>query len=157
MNVKTKRAIAVVELVIVIALVVWALYPRSIDQALGIDREAVTQVQVSLSGVGARQGEEQTFTLSPGDPGCEALLSLLSSQRYIPIYLDKDTRTASLDYEVQLTFFQGEAAYAMNFSGDKPIWFVGSGMRDRSFRTSGGEAFQQEILDLVRKQVQSAA
>ena len=148
MNVRTKRIIAVFELVIVIALIAWALCPRSIDQALGIDREAVTQVHVTLTG----QEETREVTLNPDDPAYGELLALLEEQTYIPLYLDKDNRSVILDYEGNLTFYQGEAAYGMTFSGDKPIWFVGSGMRDRSFRTAGGEAFQQEILDFLLAQ-----
>lgn len=152
MNVRTKRIVAVFELVIVIALILWFLCPRGIDQALGIDQEAVTQVHVTLTGAGEKEGDNRELTLTPDDPAYGELMTLLSYQKYIPLYLDKDNRAVTLDYEVTLTFLQGEGAYSMTFSGDKPIWFVGSGMRDRSFRTSGGEAFQQEILDFLLAQ-----
>lgn len=150
MNVRTKRIIAVFELVIVIALIVWALCPRSIGQALGgsFDQEQVTQVQAVLT----KDGVSRDIFFSPDDPAYEALMTLLSSQKYVPIYLDKDTRYVTLEYDVILAFRQEGADHTMHFSGDDPIWFTGSDVRDRSFRTSGGEAFQQEILDFLLAQ-----
>ena len=150
MNPRTKKILlfALAVVLILVAVVIWIRYPRTFDQAMGIDREAVNQVHVTLTG----QGGNRELTILPAATAYGELMALLEEPSYIPLYLDKGNRTMTLDYEVSLSFLQGEEAYGMTFSGDKPIWFVGSGMRDRSFRTSGGEVFQQEILDFLLEQ-----
>lgn len=150
MSRRTKHIIAVFALVIVIALAAFALWPRTLEQALGgrFNWAETTEVIVDLNSLNHDEGN-MTLIFTPDEERCEGLVDLLTSRRYIPIYLNDNTREITLDYTMHITFSQPDATYCLDMSGADVIWFSGSDVRDHSYRTAGGEAFQREILDYL--------
>lgn len=150
MTQKTKRTIAVIELVIVVALVAYFFLPRHFDGAMSgnFDRETVTAVQVVLTGRGDQEDGREA-AIQPGTPAYEELIALLDSKQYQPYYVGEGPRTPSLPYTAELTFTTPGGEYAIAFCGDLAMDFTGSDVRPRTFRVSDSEAFQQELLEFL--------
>ena len=78
-----KHKIALVELVVFVAIVIWFLGPRSLDRTIGdFDPAAVTEVQAQLTAFNGQEG--RAVTLSQGEAAFDQLLTLLESKKYIP-------------------------------------------------------------------------
>ena len=148
MNPRTKRILIAAGLAVAVGLI-WLLFPRTLDQAMGgdFDRTEVLSVQALLMS----RGESKEVTIDPKDPACQELLTLLDSRRYVRTP-PRQWQEITLAYHVILAFGTEGADHCMDFTGDDGMRFYGSHVRDRWFRTPGGEAFQQEILDLLLAQ-----
>lgn len=146
-----KHKIALVELVVFVAIVIWFLGPRSLDRTIGdFDPAAVTEVQAQLTAFNGQEG--RAVTLSQGEAAFDQLLTLLESKRYIPYYLDQDAqRSVTLGYRVDLTFSQGEASYTLSLTGDRAIVMGGDG-GTRTYQVTDSDAFQQSVLDFLLEQ-----
>lgn len=146
-----KHKIALVELVVFVAIVIWFLGPRSLDRTIGdFDPAAVTQIQADLTAF--QGGEGRTLTFSQGEPAFSQLMDLLQSKRYIPYYLDQDAqRSVTLGYCVDLTFSQGEASYTLSLTGDRAIVMGGDG-GTKTYQVTDSDAFQQSVLDFLLEQ-----
>lgn len=146
-----KHKIALVELVVFVAIVIWFLGPRSLDRTIGdFDPAAVTQIQADLTAF--QGGEGRTLTFSQGEPAFSQLMDLLQSKRYIPYYLDQDAqRSVTLGYRVDLTFSQGEASYTLSLTGDRAIVMGGDG-GTKTYQVTDSDAFQQSVLDFLLEQ-----
>ena len=146
-----KHKIALVELVVFVAIVIWFLGPRSLDRTIGdFDPAAVTQIQADLTAF--QGGEGRTLTFSQGEPAFSQLMDLLQSKRYIPYDLDQDAqRSVTLGYRVDLTFSQGEASYTLSLTGDRAIVMGGDG-GTKTYQVTDSDAFQQSVLDFLLEQ-----
>ena len=93
MNPRTKRTLTVTVVVVLVAALVWFLYPRSFAQAMGrsFDPENTCTVQAVLRKGGSSAIE---VTLSPEDPAYGELMALLVVFR--PQRIRATSRTPSL-------------------------------------------------------------
>ena len=146
-----KHKIALVELVVFVAIVIWFLAPRSLDRTIrDFDPAAVTEVQAQLTAFNGQEG--RAGTPSQGEAAFDQLLSLLDSKKYIPYYLERDAqRSIALDYKVQLHFTQGAADYTYTFSGDRAIDLTGDGAA-KTYQVTDSDVFQQSVLDFLLEQ-----
>lgn len=150
----TKHKIALVEIVIVILLAVWIFSPKSFQSAMGYDFDPaqVTAVTAVLSG-----DQEIHVDLDEADPAIGELMTLLESSRYRPQGDGGQPQERGLDYRVTLFLRQESKVYTITFSGGDQMDFRGSGEEGiRAFRPTEGLPFQQEILDLLLEQTQTA-
>ena len=150
MNPRTKRTLTVTVVVVLLAVLVWFLYPRSFQQAMGrtFDPENICSVQAILHEKGGPMTE---ITLSPEDPAYEELVSLLESKKYV-CTPGREWREITLDYSVTLAFGWEGGDSCLDFTGEDAMRFYGSHERERWYRVSGAQAFQQDVLDLLLAQ-----
>ena len=142
-------------LAICAALLIWSEAPRSFSYASGIDPAEIVAVDIYLLAVEAENS--WWTTLPPDDPAFTALWDKLDSEKYYPLVTENVPKALHmpggghgihLDYEVNLFFrSRGEPPHHISIDGWEGIqmgrWF---------YRTSGGLAFQQELLDLLLAQ-----
>lgn len=152
MKKKTKRLIAVLELIVVIPLLLWFFCPRTFSWACGqsYDRAGLTGVSVTTSAANQSVDSTQTLTLTPGSEECDRLLDLLESRRYVPLYSEEEWDTLTLSYVIDIELTTEKGICTVSFSADSPIHFTddkGERIHD-VFRVSGGD-FQKEVLALV--------
>ena len=150
MNPRTKRILTMAIVVVLVAALVWFLYPRSFAQAMGrtFDRESTCTVQAVLRKGGSSMIE---VTLSPEDPAYGELMALLESKKYV-CTPDREWQEVTLDYSVTLAFGREGGDNCLDFTGEDAMRFYGSHEKERWYRVSGAQAFQQEILDLLLAQ-----
>jgi len=140
--------IALLELAIVVAILVYALAPRGLERATGgvYDRSAVTAVAVEMTA--ANQGvedQDHTLTLTPGTAECDGLLDLLE-RRYIPYYLDHDWEESIRSYAVVVTITTAEGECTVSFTENDPIRMTSTALdRPKTYRIWNG-TFQGETL-----------
>ena len=82
--------IGLLELAIVVAVLLYALAPRSLERAtVGVyDRDAVTAVEVEMTAANQDvEDQDHRLTLTPGTAECDGLLDILE-RHYTPYYLD---------------------------------------------------------------------
>ena len=157
MNPRTKKILlaALAVVLILVAVVVWTSYPRTFDQAMGrgFDRDRVTHVTAFFTPI---ENEEDTIRieLSPDDPAYEDLLTLLDSQKYHPNF-DQYSQSMTIGV-IFILFIQEDGPWNMYFTGNERMQFLPHTGKEASYSTPGGEAFQQEILDLLLEQAQTA-
>lgn len=147
MTQEKKRKIAVVELIVMVALVAWAIFPRPLERAMGgdFDPAQLTAVQVVL-----RNGDEKReAAFTPGTTDCDIVMGLLTAHKYIPLYLENNAIGYSLDWKVDILFQQGEDTYSLTFTGDDVTEMTNNQDRTRSFRTSVGVTFQQDVVNAL--------
>ena len=149
MNPRTKRWLLAAEVLILAVLALWVLYPRSLNQVMGrdFDREEILQVQATLANMDMDTGGIREVFLTPDDPAYEELMTLLDGQTYRFPGLASRSREITLDHTVRLTFAQNAAHWEYSFTGADDIQ-----IGDRTFHARDGEAFQQEVLDLLLAQ-----
>lgn len=154
---KRTKTVWVLVLAACIAFLCWAFYPRTFERALGGPTHMITRIEATLTPdpTGQSRQEYYSVTLTPDDKDFESLLYLLGNRRYIPLYPSGGSRFITMDYIVDIGFcladINGPDAYrvsGIHLTGDQSIQI---GRRD--YRTSGSEAFQQEVLDLLLAQV----
>lgn len=149
MNPRTKRGLTIAVLLVLLAALVWFLYPRRFDQAMGktFDPQEVVSVQAIL------HGSETLLevTLSPEDPAYEELLTLLESKKYVRTP-GREWQEITLDYSVILAFGREGGDNCLDFTGEDAMRFYGSHEGERWYRVSGAQAFQQKVLDLLLAQ-----
>ena len=97
--------IGLLELAIVVAVLLYALAPRSLERATGgvYDRAAVTAVEVEMTA--ANQGvedQDHRLTLTPGTAECDGLLDILE-RHYTPYYLDTNWEENIRSYAAVIT------------------------------------------------------
>jgi hypothetical protein len=147
MNPRTRYIIAVCELLIVVGVVLYFFFPRTLDQALRgqFDRSQVTEIQALIVPYG-ENGEERRVTLTPGTDAYDDFLALLDTYHYSPYYLDTEDREEGLDAQVTITFTQDESTYTISLTGDQAIDMSGTDLSVKTYRTRGGIPFQEDIL-----------
>ncbi|MGM9565427.1 hypothetical protein [Evtepia sp.] len=153
MNPRTKKILlfALAVVLILAAVVVWTSYPRTFDQAMGrgFDRDRVTHVTAFFTPL--KTGEDSIrIELSPDDPAYEDLLALLDSQEYHPNF-DQYSQSMTIG-GIFISFIQEDGPWNMYFTGNERMQFLPHTGKDAFYSTPGGEAFQQEILDLLLAQ-----
>lgn len=150
MNPRTKRTMTIAVVVVLLAALVWFLYPRSFAQAMGktFDPENTCSVQAILHEKGGPMVE---ITLSPEDPAYEELIALLESKKYV-CTPGREWQEITLDYSVTLAFGREGGDNCLDFTGEDAMRFYGSHEKERWYRVSGGQAFQQDVLDLLLAQ-----
>ena len=155
MNPRTKRTLIVTVVVVLVTALVWFLYPRSFAQAMGrtFDRESTCTVQAVLRKGGSSMIE---VTLSFEDPAYGELMALLESKKYV-CTPGREWQEVTLDYSVTLAFGREGGDNCLDFTGEDAMRFYGSHEKERWYRVSGAQAFQQEILDLLLAQPYTAS
>ena len=150
MNPRTKRTLTIAIVAVLVAVLVWLLYPRTFQQAMGrsFDPENTCSVQAILHHKG---GPMEEVTLSPEDPAYGELMALLESQKYVRTP-GREWREVTLDYSVTLAFGREGGDNCLDFTGEDAMRFSGSHEKERWYRVSGGQTFQQEVLDLLLAQ-----
>ena len=147
--VKRRRIIiAMLELAIVAAILVYALGPRSLELATkGVyDRAAVTAVEVEMTAANeAVEDRDHRLSLTPGTADCDGLLDLLE-RRYIPYYLDTDWEENIRSYAVVITITTEKGECAVSFTENNPIRITSDALdRAKTYRIWNG-TFQGETL-----------
>lgn len=144
-----KHKIALVELAIILLVVLYFFCPRPFSWAIkgGFDPEAVTALQVTLTG----GGQEESYEMDPKGADYAGLVELLSSKAYIPLYLNSEARQSPLGAQATLTFTQAEGEYTFSFSGDRALDATAPGVTPHAFQLTDSLAFQQEVLDYLLK------
>lgn len=132
-----------------LALGLWFLIPRSLDQALGqgFQRDEVYSVQALLM----NQEETRSIVLTPSDPVYADLMALLDKQRYLPAF-PREVQDLRLSHHVTLAFASNGQDHCIDLTGEAPMRFSGSDVQTRWFRSAQGQAFQQAVLDLLLAQ-----
>ena len=156
MNPRTKRTMTIAVVVVLLAALVWYLYPRSFAQAMGknFDWEEVQQIQVYLVSTDFANGETREIFLYTDDPAYEELRTLLDSQKYNPPMGEVYGQAMQLEYYAYFTFSaqkeDGWFGRTLVIPGARNIQFLpGDG---RFFSPSGGLEFQQDVIDLLLAQ-----
>ena len=147
--VKRRRiVIALLELAIVAAILLYALAPRSLERATGrvYDRAAVTAVEVEMTAANEAAGDgAHRLSLTPGTADCDGLLDLLE-RHYIPYYLDTDWEENIRSYAVTVTITTEKGECAVSFTENDPIRITSDALdRAKTYRIWNG-AFQGETL-----------
>lgn len=156
MTKKGKLALGLV-LVLCVVLAVYALVPRSLTYASGIDPAQTERLDVYLLGI--REDDSYHMTLTPEDPVFEELWEKLDSKGYVPMvsknipeafHLPRGSHGTDLNYDVHLVFMQRDlepGPHVINMDGWEGIY-----LNRWTYRTSGSLAFQQAVLDLLLEQ-----
>ena len=145
-------------MVLCAGILIWLLLPRSFSSAMGkgFEPDRFLGVDATLIAVPTEAPFEHRILTVDLQDSTDELLALLNQRNYIPLPMPGNTRQLTLTYEVHLCFSVPDGVYCMRFTGDDPIEMTAStpetGFRERSYRTAGGQAFQQEILDFLLKQ-----
>ena len=140
--------IGLLELAIVVAVLLYALAPRSLERATGgvYDRAAVTAVEVEMTA--ANQGVEDGdhhLTLTPGTAECDGLLDILE-RHYTPYYLDTNWEENIRSYAAVITITTGKGECAVSFTENDPIRITSDNLdRPKTYRIWNG-TFQGETL-----------
>ncbi len=148
--VKRRRIIiALLELTIVAAILIYALFPRTLEQATKhvYDRGSVTAVEVEMTAANAAaEAEPHTLSLTPDTPECDGLLNLLE-RRYTPYYLGADWEESVHSYTVVITLTtDGGEECAVSFTENDPIRITSTRLdRPKTYRIWNG-TFQGETL-----------
>ena len=153
---KGKLALGLV-LVLCVVLAVYALVPRSLTYASGIDPAQTERLDVYLLGI--QEDDSYHMTLTPEDPVFEELWEKLDSKGYVPMvsenipeafHLPRGCHGTDLNYDVHLVFMQRDlepGPHLINMDGWEGIY-----LNRWLYRTSGSLAFQQAVLDLLLEQ-----
>ena len=147
--VKRRRIIiALLELAIVAAILIYALAPRSLERATGgvYDRAAVTAVEVEMTAANAGvEDQDHKLSLTPGTADCDGLLDLLE-RRYTPYYTGTDWEESIRSYTAVVTITTTEGECAVSFTENDPIRITSTKLdRPKSYRIWNG-TFQGEAL-----------
>ena len=153
MSRRTKHIIALFELVFLIAVVAFALCPRTLGQTLGkgFDWESTTQVVVELDNLGPEKTSAQ-LSLTPGEATCQQVIDQLTSVRYTPVYLDSSNdSTEAAGERITVTFCQSDGKkYGLRISKDSSVvWSFGDDKRDKSYHAGHWETFWPETYGLL--------
>ena len=153
---KGKLALGLV-LVLCVVLAVYALVPRSLTYASGIDPAQTERLEVYLLGI--REDDNYHMTLTPEDPVFEELWEKLDSKGYVPmvsenipeaLHFPQGSHGTYLNYDVHLVFMQRDlepGPHLISMDGWEGIY-----LNRWLYRTSGSLAFQQAVLDLLLEQ-----
>ncbi len=145
---KRRIIIALLELAIVAAILIYALAPRSLERATGgvYDRAAVTEVQVEMSAANeAVEDQDHKLCLVPDTPDCDGLLDRLE-RRYTPYYLDTNWEENIYSYAVVITITTEDGECAVSFTENDPIRVTSTSLdRPKTYRVWNG-TFQGETL-----------
>lgn len=153
---KGKLALGLV-LVLCVVLAVYALVPRSLTYASGIDPAQTERLEVYLLGI--REDDSYHMTLTPEDPVFEELWEKLDSKGYVPmvsenipeaLHFPQGSHGTYLNYDVDLVFMQRDlepGPHLISMDGWEGIY-----LNRWLYRTSGSLAFQQAVLDLLLEQ-----
>ena len=140
--------IGLLELAIVVAVLLYALAPRSLERATGgvYDRAAVTAVEVEMTA--ANQGvedQDHRLTLTPGTAACDGLLDILE-RHYTPYYLDTNWEENIRSYAAVITITTENGECAVSFTENDPIRITSDNLdRPKTYRIWNG-TFQGETL-----------
>lgn len=145
---KRRVIIALLELAVVAALLVYALAPRSLERATGgvYDRSAVTAVEVEMTAANTEaESEAHRLSLTPGTEACDGLLDILE-RRYTPYYLDTNWEENIRSYAVVITITTNSGECTVSFTENDPIRMTSTGLdRPKTYRIWNG-TFQGETL-----------
>lgn len=148
---KRRVIIALLELAIVVAVLVYALAPRSLERATGgvYDRAAVTAVTVEMTAANeAVEDQDHTLTLTPGTAECDGLLEILE-RRYTPYYLDTNWEENIRSYAVVIDITTETGTCAVSFTENDPIRITSTNLdRPKTYRIWNG-TFQGEALSYL--------
>lgn len=147
MTTKTKRKIAVVELLIFIGVLAWIFCPRSFESAMGydFDPDQVTQVTATMEA----GSETKKVTLTPGTQAFEEFMALMESQKYLIAGIGETgtERENKLGCETVLFFDTQETDYTIFFCGDQMMDFNATAAeKSRTLQTLEGLPFQERLL-----------
>ena len=147
---KKKASVAVV-IFLLFALVLWLDSSRgllSFDRAMGgqFDQAKITQIDASMHKID-QTSPSQRLTLTPENPGFQALLALLNSGSYQPVTLETEEKGEALDCDVFLNITQPEGAGMIAFSEKARITLAFGGDRMGHYQTDG--ALQEKLLTLL--------
>ena len=153
---KKKAILPIVLAVLVAGVLLYHIVPRSFSQIMkeSVDTdpagvEVIDVLIIPLDHEPDASSEREpgiSYTLTKGDPAFQDLMDLLSSRRYAPLLGRPEVQYICIDGQVTLSF---DGAACLTFSGDRELRLYSS-KHERYIRTCGnGEAFQQEILDLL--------
>ena len=154
---KRRVIIALLELAIVVAVLVYALAPRSLERATGgvYDRAAVTAVEVDMTAANQDvEDQDHRLTLTPGTAECDGLLDILE-RHYTPYYLDTNWEENIRSYAAVITITTENGECAVSFTENDPIRITSTGLdRPKTYRiwngTFQGETFAY-LLELEEK------
>lgn len=149
--------IGLLELAIVVAVLLYALAPRSLERATGgvYDRDAVTAVEVEMTAANQDvEDGDHHLTLTPGTAECDGLLDILE-RHYTPYYLDTNWEENIRSYAAVITITTGNGECAVSFTENDPIRITSDNLdRPKTYRIWNG-TFQGEtlayLLDLEEK------
>ena len=145
---KRRVIIALLELAVVAALLVYALAPRSLERATGgvYDRSAVTAVEVEMTAANTEaESEAHRLSLTPGTEACDGLLDILE-RRYTPYYLDTNWEENIRSYAVVITITTNSGECTVSFTENESIRMTSTGLdRPKTYRIWNG-TFQGETL-----------
>lgn len=150
---RTRRIVAVVELFLTLALIVFFFFPKDLEGALGLGfrREDLERIDVHLSAISVEVSEERDLTLLPGDPAFETVMDLLESRRYTPVYLE-DRGSTPVGKLTHLTLVSERGERYLPLLGGALMDITGTDVRDKTFRVRDGAAMQEELLALLLAQ-----
>ena len=153
MSRRTKHIIAIFELILLIAIVAFALCPRTLGQALGrgFDWESTSHVLVQLDNLGPEKISTD-LTLTPGEDACQQVIDQLTSVRYTPVYLDgSNDSTEAAGERITVIFVQTDGTkHGLRLSKDSSVtWFFGDDRRDKSYHAGKWETFWPETYGLL--------
>ena len=140
--------IGLLELAIVVAVLLYALAPRSLERATGgvYDRAAVTAVEVEMTAANQDvEDQDHHLTLTPGTAECDGLLDILE-RHYTPYYLDTNWEENIRSYAAVITITTENGECAVSFTENDPIRITSDNLdRPKTYRIWNG-AFQGETL-----------
>ncbi|MCF0123845.1 MAG: hypothetical protein HUJ67_07000 [Ruminiclostridium sp.] len=148
----TKHKVALVEIVIVVALALWLFLPKSFERAMNYDFDPAQVTEVEATLAPRETGEALTIVIDPKTEAYDQLMDLLESKRYMAQGDGGQDRGLTLDYGVVIEFRQGMDRFELAFTGAEQMDFTGGGDDVRAYRTSGSQAFQQEVLTFLLAQ-----
>lgn len=150
---RTRRIVAVVELFLTLALIVFFFFPKDLEGALGLGfrREDLQRIDVHLSTISVEVDEERDLTLLPGDPAFETVMDLLESRRYTPVYLE-DRGTTPIEKLTHLTLVSEKGERYLPLLGGALMDITGTDVRDKTFRVRDGAAMQEDLMALLLAQ-----
>ena len=140
--------IGLLELAIVVAILIYALAPRSLERATGgvYDRAAVTAVEVEMTAANQDvEDQDHRLTLTPGTAECDGLLDILE-RHYTPYYLDSGWEENIRSYAAVITITTEKGECAVSFTENDPIRITSDNLdRPKTYRIWNG-TFQGETL-----------
>ena len=140
--------IGLLELAIVVAVLLYALAPRSLERATGgvYDRDAVTAVEVEMTAANQDvEDQDHRLTLTPGTAECDGLLDILE-RHYTPYYLDTNWEENIRSYAAVITITTEKGECAVSFTENDPIRITSDNLdRPKTYRIWNG-TFQGETL-----------
>ena len=143
--------IGLLELAIVVAVLLYALAPRSLERATGgvYDRAAVTAVEVEMTAANQDvEDQDHRLTLTPGTAECDGLLDILE-RHYTPYYLDTNWEENIRSYAAVITITTENGECAVSFTENDPIRITSDNLdRPKTYRIWNG-TFQGETLEYL--------